>query len=842
MRHTYLATLAKVLAWRRLTPSATELSEADISGLLSGRLFQNRGLQNFLEQDFFSWLSRPEAFGTAKIVVARIAALLQLYDLEKLSEDVLKTLYQGLVDPSERHYLGEYYTPDWLANRVVNEALDENQSASILDPSCGSGSFLYLAIHEKRKRLGDSPETVRHILDSVCGVDIHPLAVIVAKTNYILALGEALQKHRPKGQVSLPVYLADTLKIPETLMQTDEYGISVDKRIFPLEKSLALDPARADFSIELQNRWANEQRAHAIPLADDALWRERFEKFLRGQNLQFSDEEGETLWSGAKTLHDLLRADRDSIWAYVIKNIYKPLALLDRFDYVLGNPPWISLRFLEPEYQARLKEQSKNGYRLVGASGHLSTQMEIATLFTLRAADLYLKKGGKIGFLVPRSVFSSDQHAGFRAGTFRLTRGGDTLAIREVWDLDKVRPLFNVPSCCVWGEKVSLDVKPSPETPIAGRQFSGRLPFKNADWTQAQPLLQESEVEYQLHQKGARTYWDASVAEEKSGASRYKERFAQGATIVPRSLWFVEVEDDGGVGFDPAKPPLRTDPRAAKEAKKPYDDVNVSGGVESQYLFATLLAADLLPFGHLAFRLCVLPLVEHLHADKNKNKPQRWEWQMRSASVARDVGHYDLAQWIDNAEAIWKVKRGSKADASTALEWLNYSRKLTNQSPKKKWTVIYNASGSNLTGAIVENGPKRFEVGVQQIEATGFVADAKTYLFQSDNEDECLFLLAVLNAPSVDDKIKPMQSRGLMGTRDIHKKVWDLPIPLFDANNPAHQELVRLSRECCALVAERITSEPKLAQMPIGRARTQIRVGLTEPLARIDELVRALMK
>ncbi len=199
MRHTYLATLAKVLAWRRLTPAATELSEADISGLLSGRLFQNRGLQNFLEQDFFSWLSRPEALGTAKIVVARIAALLELYDLEKLSEDVLKTLYQGLVDPSERHYLGEYYTPDWLANRVVNEALDENECASILDPSCGSGSFLYLAIHEKRKRLGDSPETVRHILDSVCGVDIHPLAVIVAKTNYILALGEALQKHRPKG-------------------------------------------------------------------------------------------------------------------------------------------------------------------------------------------------------------------------------------------------------------------------------------------------------------------------------------------------------------------------------------------------------------------------------------------------------------------------------------------------------------------------------------------------------------------------------------------------------------------------------------------------------------------
>ncbi len=829
LRHTYLATLAKVLAWRRLTPSATELSSSEISGLLSGVLFQKRGLQNFLEQDFFSWLSRPEAFGTAKIIVTRIASLLDLYDLEKLSEDVLKTLYQGLVDPSERHYLGEYYTPDWLANRVVNEALDQNANASILDPSCGSGSFLYIAIHEKRKRLGDSPATMRHILDSVCGADIHPLAVIVAKTNYILALGDALQKHRPKGNVSLPVYLADTLKIPETLMQADEYGISVDKRTFPLEKSLAIDPARADFSIELQNRWANEQKAHDIPLADDHTWKERFEKFLHGQGLQFSEEEGETLWRGAKTLHDLLRADRDSIWAYVVKNIYKPLALFDRFDFVLGNPPWIALRFLEPDYQARVKDQSKNSYRLVGASGHLNTQMEIATLFMLRAADLYLKRGGRIGFIVPRSVFSADQHAGLRAGTFRLTRGGNTLAIRELWDLDKVRPLFNVPSCCVWGEKVPLESKPSSKTPIVGREFSGRLLFKNSDWVQAKPHLQETEVEYYLHQKGKRTFWDDSVAGTKSDASVYQRKFDNGATIYPRSFWFVDFLN-WDFGIDIERPPVRSSAAVRAESKEPYKDVLVEGTVESQYIYGTLLASELLPFGHFAFRPVILPIVPH-----------EGNYHIFDSVSAKNKGDYELADWMSKVEKIWQLKRGSKSENSTVVEWLNYRNKITNQNPNTQYWVLYNVSGSYLTATKVKKQEIVFNVAGQSVRGQGFIADYKTFYMESHDEDEADYLVAVLNAPIIDELVKPMQSRGLFGPRDICKKVLDLPIPLYDAKNSVHRELVDLARQCATLVVSRIEEEPKLTQMQIGRARTSIRTGLSEQLFRIDTLMKSLM-
>ncbi len=68
------------------------------------------------------------------------------YDLSQIREDVLKGVYQQLIDPKDRHDLGEYYTPDWLCERIVNEMLPKHGYKAVLDPSCGSGSFLRAAI------------------------------------------------------------------------------------------------------------------------------------------------------------------------------------------------------------------------------------------------------------------------------------------------------------------------------------------------------------------------------------------------------------------------------------------------------------------------------------------------------------------------------------------------------------------------------------------------------------------------------------------------------------------------------------------------------------------------
>ncbi len=49
---------------------------------------------------------------------------------------------------------------------------------------------------------------------NVVGFDLNPLAVISARTNYLLALGDLLQ-HR-SGEISIPVYLADSILTPQS--------------------------------------------------------------------------------------------------------------------------------------------------------------------------------------------------------------------------------------------------------------------------------------------------------------------------------------------------------------------------------------------------------------------------------------------------------------------------------------------------------------------------------------------------------------------------------------------------------------------------------------------------
>jgi len=238
IRHTYLATLAKLMSWMRMTESKSLPEDDQIIQMLEGGAFKSQGIENFIEEDFFSWLARDEAKtkNTGIDTVRWLFSLLKNYNLHELSEDVLKSLYQELVDPETRHDLGEFYTPDWLAHRIVNKLLDVNPHGSMLDPSCGSGTFLYLSIKEKRERLGNSLETLKHILESVYGADIHPLAVIIAKTNYILALGDLLKLR--KGTIALPVYLADTLRLPERFMDGIQYEIRIDNQSVMIHEAL----------------------------------------------------------------------------------------------------------------------------------------------------------------------------------------------------------------------------------------------------------------------------------------------------------------------------------------------------------------------------------------------------------------------------------------------------------------------------------------------------------------------------------------------------------------------------------------------------------------------------
>jgi len=700
IRHTYLSTLAKLMAWSRLNESVSLPDERQIIELLDGRLFKAQGIENFIEEDFFSWIERPLTAPPCIKIVRWLYSIFQNYNLRELSEDVLKSLYQELVDPETRHDLGEFYTPDWLAHMIVNKLLDSNPEGSFLDPSCGSGTFLYLTIREKRARLGNTQKTLTQIVKSVYGIDIHPLAVIIAKTNYILALGDLLKKR--KASITIPVYLADAIRLPEReakislWMQLPSYRIKLDKTDVYLPEMLFDNLSLYDQSIELVREFAEINKGRKINI-------KQFTNYLSAQGYSEIKNEQfiQTLFSISEILKNFIDARRDSIWAFILKNSYKPLFLKRKFDFIMGNPPWISLRYMEPAYQDYLKKQIVDEYKLLRGHGELVTHIELAALFLARCADLYLKSGGTIAFVLPKSIFSSDQHDGLRRRTFIFSEDElKNLQWKEIWDCEHISPLFNVPSCVLMAEKGDF---PEIKYPVRGLILGGHLKRKNSSLKQSEQQLTRKIEDFSLHIRGKRSYWAPGEASKQQIASYYKSRFFQGTTIVPRSFWFVKIKSSQ-LGFNPDLPLLETADRALAEAKDAYKSVYFNDRVESHFLYATLLSTDLLPFGHLDYRLMVLPI------ERGDGK-----YRLIDSKEARKQGYLHLAQWLEKVESEWTQRRSSKATNSSALAWLNYRNKLTDQNPDAKYRVLYNTSGTFLTAAVIENSSISYDISGQQI-------------------------------------------------------------------------------------------------------------------------------
>jgi len=320
---------------------------------LTGKSFQKLGIVNFLEEDFLSWVAREKLRETLVELTRRISTLLEKYHLEEISEDVLKSLYQELVDPQTRHDLGEFYTPDWLADHIIQHALKSNPEAKVLDPASGSGSFLYFAIRYKREKLGDSKRTLDHIRDNVVGMDIHPLAVTIAKTNYLLALGDLLLK-RPKD-FSIPVYMANSLRIPERGGQP-----TLEERVpsIYVELDNTLEPVPEVFNEAIET-------CHRSALQNDKadFSAQRFITFAKRRITEAKVDEVtlEILYNVAKRMRELIKKERNSIWTFILKNVYKPVFLQKQFDGIIGNPPWLSYRHIEKgKYQEFVKSAILN--------------------------------------------------------------------------------------------------------------------------------------------------------------------------------------------------------------------------------------------------------------------------------------------------------------------------------------------------------------------------------------------------------------------------------------------------------------------------------------------------
>lgn len=751
-QHTYLTVLAKSIA----TVAIMEALPADAGDLLDGRLFREQGILGAVESDFFDWiLQHPRGSG----LVMRIAHHVSRFDLARIDTDILKGLYESLIDPGQRHDLGEYYTPDWLAERVCEAAITEPLSQRVIDPSCGSGTFVFQAIRRLLAAAGekgiDDRDAAALVVANVAGIDVHPVAVIFARVTFILAMMPVMDS-RPDN-FSVPVYLGDALQWNiHSFMGAGDLEIVV-----PAENEAAVAartgrlPDDADakrvilrFPLHVARQPGDFDRllGDMLRLSEQDSLPDEFDRVMDGMSVS-AKADRKTLRKTFDALRKLQQDGRNHIWGYVARNLSRPIWLAaeaQKAHVIVGNPPWVAYNRMVSTIQANFKARMEEA-GLWGGTTSVSG-FDLSSYFFVRALHLYARTDATIAFVLPYAAMYKKPYRKFRSGQYHTTTGDEYFAFTGGWSLRAdVQPLFPRPSCVLFGRRTSHATNSRPDIV----RFSGQLPRRDASRAEADDCLTE-----------VVTPWPAEDVVD--GGSEYRERFRQGAILVPRRFALVNrVSSAGKIA------PSRTAPtvtgRTGKLDKKPWTDVAPpTGQVEAEFIMPTLLGENVAPYRIIDSVEAVVPW--HRSFDG-----------IMSSKEARSRGFTKLASWLSGIEKTFDSVReaGGKGDRTFA-EQLDYIGQLSSQFPLKAIRVVYAKSGTLPAATVVEGE---------------YVIDHKLYWATASSIDEARYLAAILNSETVRARAEHWQAEGMFGAQDFDKGAWNLPIPLFSRKTPLHRAL-----------------------------------------------------
>lgn len=374
----------------------------DFKIIEEGGIFRRLGISNFLEGDFFSWYLYlwDDEIGC---LMQRLVESFEKYDyscvvLERdVAKDLLKDLYYELVPSTLRKNLGEFYTPDWLAEFLIEDLQPEiKEGTTFLDPTCGSGTFLVILIKKILKNYGSempAAEILKMIVNGVTGYDLNPLAVICARANYIIALGELLSDY--EEPIEIPVYLCDAM-----LTVLEDYEESEDCYIIPTKAdTFALPKKLVDLKV------INE----VLDAVNDAIRR----------NMELN----------------------------VIKNAFAPV-FQRKVDYIVGNPPWVDWQNLPENYRESIQKYWYD-YRVFEHKGQKaqlgSAHDDISVLMTYVIMDNFLKDGAKLAFVINQNLLqASGGGDGFRKFTIK---DEIPIGVKSVNDFVEVEPFRDLTEC-----------------------------------------------------------------------------------------------------------------------------------------------------------------------------------------------------------------------------------------------------------------------------------------------------------------------------------------------------------------------------------------------------------
>ncbi len=748
IKHTYLAFLVKLVLLEQYSDEFSSKNPT-FSDLLEYLNNQNISL---FAHDFFYWADN----------VPLIHELLYdtIHGADFAFTDIFRVIYQQMVSPSTRHALGEFYTPPRLCQLMVDE--NYKLGARVLDPACGSGTFL-VEIIKNIRRSGLERDDQMNAIKKLYGFDINPIAVAVSKANILLQLSVITNISIP-----LNIYLANSL-FPLEYKKQEKLDIG-NYFAFPmLSINQTLEIPVQFYTKEHSNQFGDLLRKLDLLLMED--WGSE-DEFLNIVQKECSTSEYSWLEkkSGLKTLgqifieiiakkiYRLCQEKQNHIWAYLLFNSIGIAQTRGKIDLVIGNPPWLVLNGVySKEYKFKIKKLAEDLDIKPKASN--ITQLEMSALFLYQANKIYLKEGGTVAYVVSNAFVTGSQHNG--------TRKFIDFSDIRIWKFS--RDVFNIHNICLFARKL-VDSPEENRTSVKVHFYdvkednTGRTVFDLVSSEEHSPVAIHRDKFGEI--KGVEKFIDPKKRDKllprsPEGKNYYFPKCFSGATLYPRPFIFVNVVDKD-------EKRVIIEPYMEFQSKAPWNFSPYNRAeVEPQYIQKVVKSTELVPFLILEEYPVFLPLDKSnflsFDGDSMKLKP-----------LAAKHYTYLKEQFL----------RKQKEGASVGDFWhqINYQNKLSTDRQQSMYKVITPQAGGFVKAALVKG--------------KHIIVDYKLYLLPVDSEEEGYYLISIMNAPCVSEDVKIRAAEGAGGgVRNLMKRPWELDFPKFDQKNLLHKQLSSKGKE-----------------------------------------------
>lgn len=756
LRHCVLITVARGVIHTLISPSISP------------------NANEILQEGFVAWIIKTEK---GLSWATRVLEEIHQYEWRKPHGDLLRPVYEALIAPNERKDFGEVYTPDWLAAMIVEEVLDEDwcerasrealrvsengwlEGIGMLDPACGSGTFLYHACKKilqastLQSKVLPKAQKAGAIAKLINGIDVHPVAAEVARATVL----RALPAEPPDGNSAIQVVQGDSL------LAHREQG----HRLFWHSKDalMIVSPKGREVYIPKSFVRGPSQIRNIKIFVEAAENHKKLPEYILS-HVPISDRE--MLKDARNRLEVVIDKEEDSVWGWYIINSAGPVLLSDRkIDRIVANPPWVRMAQIQvKKRKSDLEDFAVKQELWVG--GTQAPHFDIAQLFIKRCRSLYMndEKNDKAGWLVKRSAMTGGNWSKLQ----EWHRNEEIL--EQTLNLEELKPFGggDAQKCCVLLERHRCNVIMNSNQQKVRVTCKGKPPAPYLGWEAVRGML-EFAREPDRSERAPSDYVN------RTG----KAVFRQGATITPKVLVILSsvMSRQGGSATV----------RTTASMHQPWKKLNeMTGEVPNRWVQTVYTSGEVFPFGvSRTPRNAIIPVKENGELETSPEGNSRF-WEKLDETYRDYCGE-------------------GRNTPKNLIDQINFNQKLERQLPLDnefhKRVVAHVRAGDIMRAARLE-GPS--------------VIDASLHRWKADSEEEAAYLVGILNTPSLNRTYVDARNSG----RDFVNHIWTrVPIPKYNEESRSHREMAKLAMLAEDVAEDYLNSScynSSMSQIAVSRA------------------------